>query len=437
MPSQQMPKKRAVPDSASSINSLIAAANLNDRFHLLEDDHVPAANLDNALHPIFRWFDRDGPLKQMLRLASQFLAHDSVLIFFVPLLYGHDLTINTSNTTKPYLSDPLKGASDAHQKVLIDGVRRSLLCLAHSIEFRFMKPEKRQELTTVIELTDHFMHYYSSDDGYSTASRCAQFRHDFLFASTIIHEIVHAVGVMRRGNLSEPYIRRDDPDPEWGYAWEHFMFGCIINPQDRTRPGTYAFMRKMWANTLVAEEAGGKEYCDVPMSYIAQWFQKQIWHTIAQQGPTAIAPPVTHFKVQSSLKYGAWIISTDCMDIKEDLLTLHRKWKHQSRVLSADGRRKAPASRILWRFQTTEALQKSNVHTPPRISWQTQDRPSDTSSDTRTAASTSVSSSMKTSVCVCQIASAESSRNKRKRKASSVPGSPRTTKVSTLDHISP
>lgn len=460
MSSQQVPESRTVQESASGINSLIATTNQNDRFHLLEDRDVAAANLDNAIHPIFWWFDRDGPMKRMLRLASHFLAHDSVLIFFVPILYGHDLKINISNTTKSYLSDPLEGASAAYQERLIDGVRRSLLCLAHSIEFRFMKSEKRvyartltkaaqpahnpmcssifrRNVITVIEMTDRFMHFYSSDDGYSTSSRCAQFRHDFLFASTLVHEIVHAVGVMRRGNLSEPCIRRDDPDPEWGYAWEHFMFGCIINPQDRTRPGTHSFMRKMWANTLVAEEAGGKEYCDVPMSYIAQWFQQRTWEIIAQQGPTAIAPPVTHFKVQSSRKYGAWIVSTDCMDIKQDLLALHRRWKRQSRELRMDGPRKSPVSRIFWRFQTTEALQKSNVNTPPRIPWQAQDKPSHTSSNTIAVASTSAAHSTKTSVSVCQIASAEPSSSGHKRKAISIPDSLRMSKASRLDHISP
>lgn len=459
MASQQVPENRTAPESSSGINSLIATANQHDRFHLLEDDHVSAGNLQNAIHPIFWWFDRDGPLNQMLRLASQFLAHDSVLTFFVPLLFGHELTANISNTNRTYLSDPLINVSDAHRKSLIDAVRRSLLCLAHSIEFRFMKPEKRvyartltkaaqpahtpmcssifqKRLTTVIEMTDRFMQFYSSSDGYNNSSRCAQFRHDFLFASTLVHEIVHAVGVMRRGNLSEPCIRQDDPDPEWGYAWEHFMFGCIINPQDRTRPGTHSFMRKIWANTLLAEEAGGKEYCDVPMTYIAQWFQQSTWNIIAQHGPTAIALPVTHFKIQSSRKYGAWIISTDCIGIKKDLLALHRKWKQQSRELVAAGHHKTPISRIFWRFQTTEALQKSNVSTPPRIPWRTQDKPPGTSIDASTSASTSVSCLVESLVSVRHIVSTKPSSNERKRKPSPEPESPRMTKVPRLDHIS-
>jgi hypothetical protein len=330
-------------------------------------------------------------MKQMLQLASQFLTHESTLIFFVPLLYGRELKKEYGKTTRVYLSGPL-ASTNATREQLIKGVRRALYCLAHSIKFRFMKPEKRVyartltkaarpihtstcttlfqgKLTAVIEIADRLMHFYQRDDGYAASSRCAQFRHDFIFASTLVHEIVHAVGVMRRGNLIEPCIRINDPDPEWGYAWEHFIFGCIINPQDRTQPGTNLFMRKVWADPNVAEDAGGKEYSDVPMSYIAQWFRQETWDVIARQGPTAIAAPVTHFKIQSSRKYGAWIVSTDCINIKPDIVALYQKWKLRSRKLDADGRPTTPASKILWRFQTSEALQRANVPTPVRIPW--------------------------------------------------------------------
>jgi hypothetical protein len=48
------------------------------------------------------------------------------------------------------------------------------------------------------------------------------------------------------------------------------MFGNVINPQDRTRAGTHLLMRKIRADRNKADEAGGKGYTDVPMSYIAQ-----------------------------------------------------------------------------------------------------------------------------------------------------------------------
>ncbi|KAL5121485.1 hypothetical protein ACEQ8H_000557 [Pleosporales sp. CAS-2024a] len=344
-------EQRTAPETNSRINNLIAAANKDDRFRLLEDGNVLAGNLNNQIHAVFWWFDCDGPMKQMLRLASQFLAHDSLLVFFVPLIYGQELTRNDRNAKKTYLSNPFKHASPASQEEMLAGVRQALECVAHSVELRFMKPEKRvyartmtktakishtaacysifqQRVTAVIEVADRFKHFYHLANGYQTSSRCAKFRHDFLFASTLVHEIVHAVGVMRRGNLREPCIQATDPDAEWGYAWEQFTFGCIINPQDRTKPGTHLLMRKIWADPAAAEAAEGEEYSDVPMSYIAQWFRQETWDAIAEQGPAAVSPPVVHFKIQSSCKHGAWIVSSDCIDIKADMIALHQRWKH-------------------------------------------------------------------------------------------------------------
>jgi hypothetical protein len=163
MTDQQKSEKRTAPETSSGINSLIAAANSDDRFKLLEDDCVPAANLTNAIHPIFWWFDCDGPMKQMLQLASHFLAHDSVLVFFVPLLYGRLLMRNNGSTIKSYLSDPFVHCSDARPEEIIAGVRQALHCLAHTIEFRFMKPEKRVYARTLTKLTRSLLLYFSED----------------------------------------------------------------------------------------------------------------------------------------------------------------------------------------------------------------------------------------------------------------------------------
>jgi hypothetical protein len=435
MTDQQIPEKRTTPETSSSINSLIAAANKDDRFKLLEDDSVPAANLDNYIHPVFSWLNGDGPMKQMLLLASQFLAHDSTLAFFVPLLYGRELTKTDSNTAKTYLSDPLARSSKAEREQLIAGVRQALRCLAHTLELRFTKPEKRvyartlasttipvytstcctvfqQRISAVIEIADRFVHFYHSADGYKTSSRCAQFRHDFLFASTLVHEIVHALGVMRRGNLIEPCIRVDDPDPEWGYAWEQFIFGCVINPQNRTRPGTDLLMRKIWVDPNIAEDAGGKEYSDVPMAYVAQWFRKETWKVVARQGPIGIPPPVTHFKIQSSRKYGAWIVSTDCIDIKQDIVALQQQWKNQGRKHHVSGLPGTTSPRIFWRFQTTRALQKPNVPMPFRSTWKSQDH-----QNVDQIPCKSVSKSVCGPVSICSIQQTNSLCTFRKRKA--------------------
>jgi hypothetical protein len=218
-------------------------------------------------------------------------------------------------------------------------------------------------------MANYFRDYYR-DGEYASASRCAQFRHDFHFAATLVHETVHAVGVLRRGNLDEPHIRVDCPETEWVYGWEQFMFGNLINPQDRTRPGTHLLMRKVWADQKKADEAGGKEYADVPISYIAQWFCKETWDLLAKYGPIAVSVPTAHFKIQSSNKFGAWIVSTDRPEIKKDLEVLHGQWKRRSASPEQDSSMPPagcmPSSKILWKLLATAQLQKDNVPAPVR-----------------------------------------------------------------------
>jgi hypothetical protein len=389
-------QKRAAPETSSGINGLIAACNKNDRFKLLEDDSIQPGDLNNPIHPTLHWFDSQGSMRQMLQLASHFLSHDSLLAFFVPLLYGRESTGLLGDASKTYLSDPFEKASKEERGQYLEGVRRALHCLAHSVSFQFQPPASRIYARTVIdttkrdhaasccaafqrkfscriEMAEYFQNYYSTGE-YDAASRCAQFRHDFLFATTIVHEIVHAVGVLRRGNLSEPHIPADCPEAEWGYGWEHFMFGNIINPQDLTRSGTHLLMRKMWINQETAKEIGGKEYCDVPMSYIAQWFRNKTWDIITRHGPTAIAKPIANFKIQLSNKLGAWVVMSDHAEIKEDLKTLQSKWiDHVADATSRMASLPSPAARsrypeIYWQLTTTRQLQRSKARVPLRPS---------------------------------------------------------------------
>lgn len=389
-------EKRPAPERGFGINAIIAACNKHDRFRLLEDDTVLPGDLENPIHPAFSFFDSDGPMKQMLQLASQFIIHDSLLVFFVPLLYGRELVGTVNRASKTYLSDPIANVSEERKRMYIAEVREALHCLGHCIHFQYIPPIKRVYARTVrsdkrpahivtccpafqrryscrIELADSLGSYYT--ERYATASRCAQFRHDFLFATTLVHELVHAVGVLKRGDLNEPYIRTDYPETEWGYGWENFMFGCIINPQNRKTIGTHLLMRKVWADQDLANNAGGKEYSDLPMSYIAQWFRQETWSNIADQGPTAVPPPIAHFKIQSSNKFGAWIVSSDHPKIQPDLLALCKRWRQKTDSPTSSSQEDTPppttgkekSHRIFWRARTAEQLQKSNVVAPVRI----------------------------------------------------------------------
>ncbi|XPS68138.1 hypothetical protein M3J09_000429 [Ascochyta lentis] len=387
--SQRMKRTEIAP--SASINSLIDAANSNDRFKLLEDDAVLPANLTNPVHPIFHQLEGEAQLHLALQLASHFLLHDRLLEFFVPLVFGSESF--DLQCRKVYLCDPLLKASKAKQAQLLSDVRKALDCLAQRIEFGFVNHKKERlyartiandvksmptssccrafqgEVSPKIELTNKFLQYYNSADGYVAASRCARYRHDFLFATTLVHEVVHAVGVMRRGNVDEPHYRPDFPETEWGYAWENFMFGSIINPQDKTRPGTHLLMRKVWADPKLADANGGKEYSDVPVSWIAQWFRNKTWDIVAKQGPTAITPPTAHFKIQISHELGAWVVSSECPDVRKSIADLYKRWQMYDRrvkceELALDGSR--ASNKIYHSTVTAAELQGSNVPIPQR-----------------------------------------------------------------------
>ncbi|KAF3050849.1 hypothetical protein E8E11_009113 [Didymella keratinophila] len=380
--------KRTDGSSSHLINDLINAANTNDRFKLLEDDEILPGNLTNPIHPLFHQLKHDERLQQALRLASQFLLHDRLLEFFASLLYGrvmHDL-----ESRNRYLCDPLIRASKAKQALMLAKVRQALECLATRVKIIFVSQQQRTWARTIIddsastsdlcccrtfqterspkiELTKKFTLFYHAKDGYAKATRSAQFRHDFLFATTLVHEVAHAVGVMRRGDLSEPHYRLDFPDTEWGYAWENFMFGCIINPQDKSVVGTHILMCKIWADVKTANRNGGKEYSDVSMSWIAQWFRTETWDIVEKAGPTAIMPPTAHFKIQISHQQGAWIIWSDNLDVREDIAALYSRWQTrlETQDCSADG---GQVSHLVYFNELTATdLQVPNVPVPQRV----------------------------------------------------------------------
>ncbi|KAF2271928.1 uncharacterized protein EI97DRAFT_348652, partial [Westerdykella ornata] len=305
---------------------LVSTANRNDRFHLLNDPSIPKPDIDTAIHPIFRAsnFANASPriyrnLQQALRLASTFLKYDSVLEWFVAPLMG--LPLVDLHSRKTYLSDPLAYTTKAERRKLIGRVRRALQCLSHSVQFQFLTNSdvKFYARTTFREArpvhkatcTQHFrsprsvlielrkQYYDFLHNHYESSDPCEVLRHDFCLGVALVHEICHAVGVMRRNNLSEPCIRLDHLDqPEFGYAWENFMFGGIINPFDQVSSTVSFLMRKVWSDDKTAYAAGGKEWSTVPMSYIAQWFQKRTWEIVALRGPTAIPPPIVRVKLR-------------------------------------------------------------------------------------------------------------------------------------------
>ncbi|KAF1961198.1 hypothetical protein CC80DRAFT_402227 [Byssothecium circinans] len=378
------------------INQLIAAANKNDRLKLLNDASVLAGNLDNPIHPIFHdasFLEKSLHLRQALQLASLFIEHDSLLEFFIPLTYGRQ-QIDPA-TGKAFLTNPAVWKSDAEIKLYLKGVRKALHCLEHCVVFRWVSGEGTERLwgrtrlferhpchtstcsnafkyrsSVLIELNNKMLRFYDDEEnGYRTRSKCDQFRHDFQLATTLIHELVHAYGAMRRGGLSEPFIRLDYPadSAEWGYAWENFMFGAIINPQDRSTFGTHVQLRKTWADPEVAKANGGKEYSTVPVRWTAQWFRKETWAKIEKGGPLAIPHSVTQLKFVSSTKYHRWVIMTDVPGTRDDISKLHDAAVAAKLRNPNFTQKDLELRRVLWTLVDSEYLQRTNVPIPVRV----------------------------------------------------------------------
>jgi hypothetical protein len=372
---------------------LIAAANKQDRFLLLDDPTIPESDIDVAIHPIFRVsnFINATPqlyenLQQSLRFASMFLQHDSVLEWFVGPLLG--LPLLDSETGKSYLSDPLTGKSPGQRHELIRHVRKAFDCLAHSVHFHFINdkevkfyarttlhcfqpvhvptctPHFNRTTSVKIEVRKQYWDFFQ--DHFTTSSLCERLRVDFSLGVGLVHELCHAIGVMRRGNLVEPHVRLTHIEkPEFGYAWENFMFGGIINPFDRTATRLSFLMRKVWADDSKVYPAGGKEWSAVPMSYVAQWFRNETWTRIAEHGPTAIAQPTFHLKLRCHERNGYTILTDDEQAIshvkalKKALVQLN---KHRQRF--SDGLVAVLTAKV--EQVSTEMIQHSTVEPPSR-----------------------------------------------------------------------
>jgi hypothetical protein len=339
---------RSIQTAVKSPQHLINAANKHDRFHLLTDPSAPKPDLCNRIHPIFSRSNFSNAcattykkLHQPLQLASKFLEYDSVLEWFVAPLLG--LPLLDSQSGKTYLSDPLSNKSSRERHKLIAEVRKSLDCLSHSINFHFFTNSNVRfyARTTIADkqpphnahCTNHFrlkksvqidirkQYWDYLQNHHAKASFCDGLRHDFSLAVALVHEVCHAVGVMRRGDLNEPHLRLDHLDkPELGYAWENFMFGGILNPFDRESSTISFLMRKVWVSDATAYAAGGKEWAAVPMSYIAQWFQQSTWDVIAQHGPTAVPSPVVRIKLRATQHY--YVVLSDDREALADVQAL-------------------------------------------------------------------------------------------------------------------
>lgn len=389
-PVEKAPKAEAI---------LLAIANSNDRFKLLEDDTVLEPNINNPIHPVFaesNWqLDAETyeKLDLTLRLASKFLEYDSALEWFVSPLMGMPLL--DSQSRNAYLSDPFPTKNRKTKAALIKRVRKAFECLSHSIRYSFWEgteckfyartvkalgPGPVHDVTCTqhftcksylrVDIRPQYLEYLQQH--YDTDTLCGRLRNAFLFAATLVHEIAHAIGIMRRNDLVEPYMwleHAESTSREFGYTWENFMFGCIINPFDRHTNKPSELMRKVWSDSEAYQKQYGKEWASVSMSYIAQWFQNGTWELIRRKGPQAIALPTSRLKIRTARpgEPGGSVLS-DCKEAIKDVGALqrnmYREWKD---IWSSRPEHVDQILRVSLKCTSSEELQKPPFVQPRRF----------------------------------------------------------------------
>ncbi|KAF2817073.1 uncharacterized protein BDZ99DRAFT_529299 [Mytilinidion resinicola] len=338
---------RADEDAAARTpQKLIAYANSNDRYRLFNDVSVPFPDLEDNIHPVFRrsnfrnvGFSLYQKIRPSLRLASLFLESEAMLGWFIRPAFG--TPIPASQSRKVFLTEPKRSRQRTAE--MIREIRSLLIGLSYSVEFHFVEELKCFALTckdtsketsylakfwspvftsahpTTIKLRDTNREFIEYD--YSSSSLCDRLRFDFMFATTILHELTHAFGIMIRGNLREPYYDLTDPQAEFGWSWERFALTGIINPFDRTSARVSFLMWKVWLDDDEAYANGGKEWTAVPVQWVSQWFQKSTWDAIAEYGPEAVAPPSCDLKLHCT-RDGLYTVLSDNEEVLRDVLEL-------------------------------------------------------------------------------------------------------------------
>lgn len=222
---------------------------------LVENDVMPMLVID-------RWAtgpdQLDGQsyrrLRKALQLATLLLTEDSTLGWFCHYTFGH----RKKASGRTYISPTNYSTSqEAIQKV-----KRNMRELGKVIVFmftpasdiydagygatygnkrnlpffhRFRKsdwpktPNGYRKPHPVVVMHSDFCKYFSQKESRQT-DHDTWLRTQFLFATTLVHEIVHAYGMWLGKDHGEPRWGQDDKEAELGFSWENETLGYICNP---------------------------------------------------------------------------------------------------------------------------------------------------------------------------------------------------------------
>jgi hypothetical protein len=102
---------------------------------------------------------------------------------------------------------------------------------------------------------------------------------DFVFALTLVHEVVHAFFWFPRmvGDGREPAHRLGEEFKELGLSWEMSVFGALLRLDDGGMPSTNPG-KPLIAETIEERQNGpGGKHTQVPVGWVRKWFLGSTW----------------------------------------------------------------------------------------------------------------------------------------------------------------
>ncbi|KAH0556815.1 hypothetical protein GP486_005399 [Trichoglossum hirsutum] len=269
------------------------------RAGILESLHATPSDLDNPIHPIFSYKNFSQlpaptykTLALSLRFASLLITEIHCLEWWVFILYGRHLPIQTANKQRSILL-PIHPITTAH----LSATRDYLLGMADRINFTFNAKSRAYGIQfrskagrnlQLVQLSGKFQGFIE-DGGFASSSLSQQLRFSFFFALNIVHELSHAVFDTRADSMlsKEPYFAHDVEDGllyrEIGDSWERFVFGCKIQPLDGDKgcPEECGYGLHMFTPSAHGEDL---IFGAVPMEYVSALMSKRGWEAVAERG---------------------------------------------------------------------------------------------------------------------------------------------------------
>ncbi|RMZ66256.1 thiamine pyrophosphate enzyme [Pyrenophora seminiperda CCB06] len=232
-----------------------------------ENGDLPFPSLTNDVHPMFRidrWVTGKGQnirdlyenMRPALQLASLWLTEDAPLLWFSRLTFGN---IYVNSTGQSYIAR--NSCIEIDSQHALEIVKANLHefgkvncfmfaphsykgsqwgttysrkeCLPYFEEFSnrdfpaVLSKEGRS--STCISLARGFARFFRMSTAVSERECC---RGCFMFATVIVHEIVHGYYMFIKGVCDEPLWDQNEKHAELGFSWEATILGHIPMPSD-------------------------------------------------------------------------------------------------------------------------------------------------------------------------------------------------------------